>query len=130
VRIRPYTEGDLDRVLEMHRATMMGYDLPHVDQFFSKQIVEHEGKVGMAAMLKLNAEVYLLCDPKWRTPAWRLEAIRQLHFVCNDDARDAGAKEAVAFIPPAVEGVFTKRLAAMGWSTYDPQWKMWYREIV
>lgn len=78
----------------------------------------------MAAFLRRTAEVYLICDPKWRTPAWRMEALRQVHTVCHEDSRNAGIADVVAFLPPEITAKFGKRLKKMGWASYTgDEWK-------
>lgn len=86
--------------------------------------------MGMAAFMRHTAEAYMVCDPTWRNPAWRMEALRQLCRVCNDDAREAGVKEVMAFLPPSVTKKFGKRLDRMGWNHYlGEEWRCYAKEV-
>ena len=127
--LREYDESDLDRVTEMHKASGLKYSLPPMDTFFSRRVIESEGQPQMVSMLKLTAEAYLICNPTWRNPAWRMEALRQLDAVSNSDAHHAGVVEAVAFIPPSVEKRFRRRLERMGWNRNKPSWHSYWKVV-
>src|ERR1700675_3459529 len=128
--VREYEDADLDRIEEMHKRSGLKYPLPSMDDLFSRRVVESDGKVGMVSLLKLTAEAYLICDPEWRTPAWRMEALRQIQDVANDDAKQRGVVEAVAFVPPGIEKTFRRRLERMGWSRNKPSWKSYWKAVV
>lgn len=127
--LREYDESDLDWVTEMHKASGLKYSLPPMDTFFSRRVIESEGQPQMVSLLKLTAEAYLICNPTWRNPAWRMEALRQLDAVSNSDAHHAGVVEAVAFIPPSVEKRFRRRLERMGWSRNKPSWHSYWKVV-
>ena len=130
MNIRAYTDSDLKQILQLHEDSNLGYTMPDMNTFYSKRIVEDRGTLGMAVLQKLNTEVYLVCNPKWRSPAWRMEAIKQLHGVCGEDAKAAGAREAISFLPPDIEGKFSKRLLQMGWLLCKPYWNCYYKEVL
>lgn len=127
--LREYAETDLDRITGMHKDSGLGYTLPSMDTFFSRRVIESGGQVQMVSLLKLTAEAYLICDPNWRNPAWRMEALRQLDAVSNSDAHHAGVVEAVAFIPPSVEKRFRRRLERMGWNRNKPSWHSYWKVV-
>lgn len=129
MKVRLYIDSDLAQIEALHKKADMDYSLPPMSSFFSKRVIDGPAGVGMAVFQRLNSEVFLVCDPEWRTPAWRLEAIRQLHIDCNADAREAGAQEAISFLPPAVEEKFGKRLLKMGWAQCRSDWKCYYKGI-
>ena len=122
--VREFKDADYSRIVQLHSQSGLDYRLPPLSSevFFSRRVAGDNQSIGMAAFLKLTAEAYLVCDPSWRSPAWRLEGIRQLCRVCNDDARKAGVKEVEAFIPPQVEQKFGKRLAQLGWVRARDGW--------
>jgi len=128
--IREYAESDLACIKRLHERSKLKYSFPDMDDFFSRRVVESGDSVGMVSLLKLTAEAYLICDPEWRTPAWRMEALRQIQDVANDDAKQRGVVEAVAFVPPGIEKTFRRRLERMGWSRNKPSWKSYWKAVV
>jgi hypothetical protein len=131
MNVRKYTEADFDRIRELHEQSRFDYILPSFpsEEFFSRRVVGNDGEVGMAAFLKLTAEAYLICDPKWRNSAWRLEALRQLSNQCNSDARDKGVVEVTAFLPPRVVKSFGRRLSKLGWQKIRNDWQCLYHTV-
>jgi hypothetical protein len=128
--IREYTDTDLDCLKDLHKRSGFKYPFPDVADFFSRRVVESGEGIGMVSLLKLTAEAYLICDPDWRTPAWRMEALNQIQIVANHDAKDKGVVEAVAFIPPNIESTFKRRLKQMGWSRNKPSWHSYWRPVL
>ena len=128
--IREYAESDLSCIQDLHKRSGFKYPFPNMDDFFSRRVVESGDSVGMVSLLKLTAEAYLICDPEWRTPAWRMEALRQIQDVANDDAKQRGVVEAVAFIPPGIEKTFRRRLERMGWNRNKPSWKSYWKAVI
>jgi hypothetical protein len=129
VIVREYTDNDLDRVVELHTRSGLKYPLPNMGDFFSRRVIEDKEGIGMVSLLKLTAEAYLICDPKWRTPAWRMEALKQIQEIANGDAVRKGVVEAVAFIPPSIEKTFKKRLKQTGWSKNKPSWHSYWKAV-
>jgi hypothetical protein len=63
-----------------------------------------------------TVEVYMLGDPKWRTPAWRFNVLRELQQAMHDLLFRLGYKDAHCWVPLAVEKAFGRRLVRdMGW---------------
>ena len=130
MNIRTYTDADFIRIMELHRQSKLNYLMPQMNTFFSKRVVEGDGDIGAAVFMRLNAEAMLICNPEWRNPAWRMEAIRQLHTVCEEDARVVGAQEGICFVPPPLANKFGGRLIEMGWSRVsEPQFVTFYKEL-
>jgi hypothetical protein len=131
VIIREYTESDHDRIKELHQQSGFDYQLPALsgEEFFSRRVIEGDNAIGMAAFLRLTAEAYLVCDPSWRNPAWRVEALRQLSLQCNSDARDKGVIEVEAFLPPQVATKFGLRLKRMGWVRARDGWVSYSHKV-
>jgi hypothetical protein len=131
--VRNYEESDLEQIKRLHRHSGHGYTLPSSlsgEEFVSRRIACDENQLGMAAFLRLTAESYLICDPDWRNPAWRMEALRQLTDVCRKDAMEHGVKEVNAFLVPKIEKQFGKRLLRMGWKRYgSDEWKCYSYEV-
>lgn len=126
MQVREYTDADFQRVRDMYRKSGYDYQLPSLSgqEFFSRRVVGSGDSIGMAAFLRHTAEVYLVCDHDWRTPAWRLEALRQLQLASTSDARDHGVKEIAGFVPPPIDKKFGKRLVRMGWNYFKgEEWR-------
>jgi hypothetical protein len=122
MEVREYTDADFTAVKRIYEASGFGYTLPNLsgEGFFSRRVVGGVQDVGMACFLRRTAECYLISDPNWRTPAWRLEAIRQLHRTGLADAREAKVQEIIAFLPPQVEQKFGRRLKRdFGWNDWE-----------
>src|SRR5690348_11029065 len=102
MQVRAYTEADLERVKDLHSRSGFRYALPDFsgEEFFSTRIVADKDGIGMAGFLRRTAEAFLICDPNWRTAAWRELALRNLQTACRKDAADEGIAEVNAFIPP------------------------------
>lgn len=122
MKIEQYTEADLEQVKRLHAGYGFDAKLPTLSReaFFSRRVIKDGDTVRMAAFMRHAAEAFVVCDPEWRGPAWRLEALRQLTQQGNSDARDAGVKVVYAFISHNSPR-FTKRLATIGWAPEDFQ---------
>lgn len=129
--VRQYTEADFAQIKELHSASGFDYVLPTFSskEFFSRRVAGDGQTVGMAAFLKLTAEAYLICNPRWRNPAWRLEALRQLSYESNADARSAGVHEVNAFLPPKVVSTFGRRLDKLGWEKIRNDWRCVFHRV-
>lgn len=124
--VREFTDNDLSEIKELHRSSGFDYILPDLlssKAFFSRRVVGDDAGIGMAAFLTLTAEAYLICNPRWRNPAWRFEALRQLSVQCNHDARERGVSEVMAFLPPKMVATFGRRLGKLGWEKIRNDWQ-------
>lgn len=130
--VREYTDADYDAIRKLHLKSGFDYNLPSLSssEFFSRRIISDNSGIGMGAFLKLNAEVYLICNPRWRNPAWRNEALRKLHIICNDDAKDKEVQEIVAWIPPQIANTFGRRLKKLDWDKCRDGWQCVYHEVL
>jgi hypothetical protein len=132
VIVREFEPADLERVEALHTASGFAYVLPDFSQpeFFSRRVVSDESGVRMAAFLKLTAEAFLIADARWKTPAWRFEALRQVHTVSWADAKNCGVAEVNAFLPPQIAAKFGKRLSHMGWKRYQgEEWRCYSYDV-
>ena len=122
--VRQFEPGDMDEVRRIHGLCGFDYALPDFSgkEFVSRRVVQDRNGIGMAAFLRLSAEAFLIADPQWKTPAWRMEALRQVQAVCTGDARHAGVAEVEAFLPPELAEKFGKRLTRMGWQKAREGW--------
>ena len=132
MQVREYTEADLSELRKLHSKSGFRYPLPDLSgaEFISRRVVGGESNIGMAAFLRLTAEAFLICDPNWRTAAWRELALRKLQTVCRQDAAERGVAEVTAFIPPEIEKKFRARLLRLGWKRYlGDEWKAFSFEV-
>lgn len=129
MRIRAYTEADLDALRRLHAAQNFGYPFPgDLDDpiFLTRLVLEDEaGQPVMASLVRLTSEVYLLHDPRAGTPLERLKRILALHRATEQDAWQRGLTDVHAFLPPPVARAFGRRLRRLGWvpEPWTPYWK-------
>lgn len=145
MRIREYTEADLDALLAMHRAQGFDYAFPELSDpiFVSKLVVEDEGaslppqtsgagnsppKLVMASLARLTCEMYLLADPAAGTPRERYARLLALDRAGAADLRARGLEDAHAWLPPRIAKRFGRRLEALGW-VRDDSWTPYCRRF-
>jgi hypothetical protein len=134
MRVREYTEGDLEALRAIHSAQGFAYPLPDLNNplFVTKLILSEaeEGtetaeaespqeKIIGAALLRLTAEAYLLLDPHAGTPRERWQWLLQLHAATERDAWQRGLEDVHAWLPPPIARKFGKRIAHLGWNRDD-----------
>jgi hypothetical protein len=134
VNVREYTEGDFAEIKRLCEQSGFEYNLPTIsgEEFYSRRIAGNISDVGMACFLRHTSECYLVVNPEWRTPAWRLEALRQLHRAAFADAREAKVQELIAFLPPRIERRFGHRLKTQfGWNDWErgAEWRGYTRMV-
>lgn len=132
MNVREYTDADFERIKDLHRQSGFEYELPDLSdaRFFSHRVVWNKSGICMAGFLRLSAEAFLVCDPGWRTAAWRDLALRQLHRACRADATEKGVADVNCFVPPAIEKQFGRRLVRLGWNRYKGQeWRCYSFEV-
>lgn len=117
--IRPYRASDEPILRALHEA--QGFDYPFPDlshpQFVGIVVAADENDVPVQAIAaRKTVEVYMLGDPNWRTPAWRLRVFAQLHGSIHRLVFSQGFTDAHAFLPPKIARAFGKRLQRnFGW---------------
>lgn len=124
--IREYTEKDYENIKRLHALSRLDYTLPPSlsgNGFLAARVVEDDQGIGMACFFRRTAETYLIVNKSWKSPAWRNEAIRKLHYECNGALKKEGIVDAIAFIPPQIVESFGKRLEGFGWSKCRDDWK-------
>lgn len=131
--IRVYTEKDYEEVKRLHALSRLAYTFPPSisdKDFFAARVVEDDKGIGMACFFRRTAESYLVVNRNWKSPAWRLEAIRKLHYECNAALKKESISDVVAFLPPEVCESFGKRLEGLGWSKCREDWKAYSMVVV
>ena len=129
MRVRSYTDADLEHLRAMHAAQGFAYEFPDIDDplFLVREVVEADGRPRMAALLRLTAETYLLADPADGTPRERWGWLTALHESASHAARSRGLADVQAFLPPRIARGFGRRLNRMGWHR-DP-WPCYTRVL-
>src|SRR5437016_2962674 len=104
MRVRPYSDADLNALRAMHAAQGFGYEFPDLGNplFLVREVVEDQGRPRMVALLRLTAEAYLLADPADGTPRQRFAWLMALHEATRDAAAQRGLADVQAFVPPSV----------------------------
>ena len=139
MRIREYSEADLDALVALHRAQGFEYPFPDVnDPIFVSKLVVEDGKEGgegnqspkivMAALARLTCEMYLLADPRSGTPRERYDRLLALHRAGAADLRARGLDDAHAWLPPSIAKRFGRRLESLGWLR-DDAWTPYCRRL-
>jgi len=131
MRIREYTEGDLEALRRMHVQQGFDYAFPNIADpiFVSKLVVEDEaGDTVMASLARLTCEIYLLVDPGAGKPRERLVRLLALHRAAERDLLNRGLDDAHAWLPPRIAKRFGRRLEALGW-VRDDAWTPYCRRL-
>jgi hypothetical protein len=159
MRVREYTENDLDALRAIHASQGFNYALPdlHNPLFVTKLVLSDSAvdagfspassfaesvpkdaalkgaatneKILGAAFLRLTAEAYLLLDPREGTPRERLQCLLTLHEAARRDAWQRGLEDVHAWLPPPIAKKFGKRLARLGWLR-DDSWTPYCKRLV
>jgi hypothetical protein len=114
---RKMTAADLNRVKAMFAAKGADFQFPNFgNNIMAKRVVESGSLIVAGAAARVTTEIYLFTDPSWESPRWRLEAIKFLQREMCAELKEKGITEGVAWIPPAMERAFGKRLVDdLGW---------------
>lgn len=131
MRIREYTEGDLEALRKMHARQKFDYAFPDLGDplFLSKLVVDDEaGQPVMASLARLTCEMYFLLDPEAGTPHDRYERMLALHATGERDLLARGLEDAHAWLPPSIAKRFGRRLTALGWIR-DDAWTPYCRRL-
>lgn len=124
MKIRPYKIEDEARVRELHQASGFDYPLPDFSssEFAEVMVVaDEDDRLVQLVAARKTVEIYFIGDPHWRTPAWRLDAIRGLHNMMQSVLILLGYREATAYLAPQVAKAFGRRLREMDW--VQGKWK-------
>ncbi|MFZ0583107.1 MAG: hypothetical protein WAN72_18535 [Candidatus Acidiferrales bacterium] len=137
MRIREYSEADLNVLRRIHSRQAFDYPFPDLRDpiFVSKLVLEDDaGRVAMASLARLTCEMYLLVDrggdpdvrdgrlahdAPLRGGRERYRQMLALHTACEQDLLARGLEDAHAWLPPSIARRFRRRLAALGWIRDD-----------
>jgi len=132
--VREYKEQDLESLQQIHAGQNFPYAFPDLrNPLFLTKIVLTDGegsneKIRGAALLRLTAEAYLLLDPSQGTPRERWQSLLALHQAAQQDAWRRGLEDVHAWLPPAIEKKFGRRLERLGWLR-DAAWTPYCKRL-
>lgn len=149
MRIREYSEGDLNALRQIHSSQGFDYPFPNLSDpiFVSKLVLEDDaGRVALASLARLTCEMYLLVGrgaaengeriaesgakahaaacglgrgAAARDGRKRYAQMLALHAACEQDLLTRGLDDAHAWLPPSIAKRFGRRLQALGWIRDD-----------
>jgi hypothetical protein len=125
---RELTVGDIPVIHAIHEEQGFPYEFPHLEepQYVAMRALEDEdGKFVGCVIARKTVEIFMIGNPGWRTPKWRLEALKMMHEDMRQELRKQGYADGHCWIPPQVRN-FGRRLKRLGWSL-NP-WDCWSRE--
>jgi hypothetical protein len=130
MRVREYTEADLDALRRMHARQGFDYTFPDLADpiFISKLVVEEDGRAVMASLARLTCEIYLLADPGEGNPRERYARLVALQRAGERDLLTRGLDDAHAWLPPPIAKNFGRRLERLGW-VRDDRWTPYCRRL-
>ena len=148
MRIREYTESDLDTLRRMHARQGFDYAFPDLSDpiFVSKLIVEDGGRAVIASLARLTCEMYLLVDRdgdadrdgdragagnqrmKTSGAQERYARLLALQRAGEQDLLARGLEDAHAWLPPPIAKRFGRRLESLGW-VRDDAWTPYCRRL-
>lgn len=117
-----------EELQRLHAAGGLDYRLPDLASpllVVKKAVVNEQGEVIGACLLRLTAETMLILDPQL-TPPEKMDAMEAMQPAVLASAWRLGLDEVECRIPEAVEAIFAKRLTQLGW-TRDRNWHPWSR---
>jgi hypothetical protein len=129
--LRDYRAEDFEAVRAIHESTGIDYAFPDLEdsRFFVRKVLEVDGVVVAAGVLRVSAEAYLwLRRDDWGDKDEKLLAIEALQRAGFEEARQKGILEVVCWVPKWIERFFGKHLKALGWSRDREDWVTWSRD--
>lgn len=115
--IRNYRPSDEVVLRLLHEKQGHNYPFPDVNSFVGVLVATDENDVPvMAIAARKTVEIFMLGDPNWRTPAWRMRVFADLHSGMHAAMKSLGFIDVHCWIPPSVEKAFGRRLQKdFGW---------------
>jgi hypothetical protein len=111
MKIRPFEERDIRYLQLLHN----GFHWELDSSFIGADVVVDEDDIPrMIAGAWAIAEVHLVADGQWDTPAFRAEALRLLHISMNQRLKSLGIRRGVTWFNEPMRA-FERRLRKMGW---------------
>ena len=130
MKIREYSEADLEELRRIHRAERMPYQFPDLASpiFLTRAVLEENGRIAAAAFLRLTAEAYLLIDGSNGRARERWRRLLILHEAVRGEAARRGLDDVHCWLPPGIASSFGRRLNRLGWSRET--WECYSRGVL
>ena len=127
--LREFVDADQDALRKIHLAEAMPYKFPDLSSplFIVRRVLEDDGKLLAAAMLRLTAECYLLLDRNSGTARDRWRGLILLHEAVRGEAVRRGLDDVHCWLPPGVAAPFGRRLVQLEWER--EQWSCYARSV-
>lgn len=125
MNVRPLRQSDVPRLHELFLAQNIDYEFPPIEKLLVHVLVDDKDEPIMAVAARKTAELYLLCDPGWRTPAWRWEALLKLHEAVRKELERQDYDDVHIWIPPQLKSFGKRLMRKLGWS--KPLWECFSR---
>lgn len=114
--VRPYTEADLEEIKTLHKEQGLDYELP-TELLPASAVIEENGKITHALLLRMTSEAYWLFDPKTQTRRQRLGRMLMLRKEVSFVAKQIGLEDVHAWLPPQMSEnkCMNATLLKIGW---------------
>ncbi len=129
MRLRILGPADQPAVGALYDATGLDFCLPSLEDplVVLAAGVELGGRLALAALARLTAEIYLVTDRSVGHPAERLAALVALERAGTRALWRRGLADAHCWLPPPVARSFGRRLVRLGWVRED--WPCYWRPL-
>jgi hypothetical protein len=119
MNVRNFEQRDIEEIKAIHARRGLGFELPDLTRKMAvEKLFCHDDKIVMAAILRPTTEAYVICDPEWKTPWFRWQALQELHDAVLRECREKGIEDTQAVLDPPIEKAFGRRLLQLGWSRH------------
>lgn len=129
--IREMKPEDVPKIEAIYAKSPMKYDLPMLD---SKNLmcplvmVDDDDEPHVLLAGERVAEMFLVMDHEWQTPAFRAIALAELHSAVVPKLKQEGIRAAYAFLGPDVPRGYERRLWKLGARVMEWKCLKWIRE--
>lgn len=115
--IRAMRKDDIPKIEAIYASSPLKYDIPMLDSpvlLSALVMVDENDEPRVMLAAEQVAEMVLVMDHSWQTPAFRAIALKELHSAVVPVLEVKGIRAAYAFLGPDVPKGYQKRLHAMG----------------
>ena len=120
--IRPAKASDIPKLKALHASSLAKYDLPNLDDvnlITALIVVDEADEPKVLLLARRTAEISVVLDHDWESPAWRLLALKELVKEMHNQLVAQGFDDAYAFVGPDVPKSYVRRLMDMGCRLMD-----------
>ena len=120
MKLRRIESQDVPRLKELFALQGIEYDLPDLRMLVGALGVEADGQIQHAVLARSTVELYFLSNSAWRSPQWRMEALKQMHEAMRRELQGKGFADAHVWIPPQKKSFVSRLMRSFGWTR--PLW--------